>query len=196
MFWHDIDAIKERMQGLHCLLLKMDQNIEKVLGQAQERSECKCSEEIRESLEDAFCSDNVYSSINRINEKLNTLIEDVDRERAVVLAQKTIERFEDYMKNVDKLHTMINEFKGCVSIARAAIADKKEMDEMRTILKNMIETCQKYYNYQKNVSDQYFKIDAIYKSVCDQKEEEKVKPKKPKRKPSKVKKASPPAQSE
>lgn len=53
MFWHDIDAI------LHCLLLKMDHNVEKVLEQTQERSECKCSEEIRESLEDAFCSDKV-----------------------------------------------------------------------------------------------------------------------------------------
>lgn len=31
----------------------------------------------------------------------------------------------DDMKNVDKLNTMINEFKGCVSIARAAHQDRR-----------------------------------------------------------------------
>jgi hypothetical protein len=98
------------------------------------------------------------------------------------VAAKTVDKCQDYMKNVDKLNSMMNELKGCVSIARGAMADKKEMDDMRTILKNMIETCQKYYLYQKNVSDQYFKIDAIYKVLCEKEE------KKPSKKRKTVKK--------
>jgi hypothetical protein len=32
------------------------------------------------------------------------------------------------MKNIDKLNAMINEFKGCVFIARSALNERKQLD--------------------------------------------------------------------
>lgn len=42
--------------------------------------------------------------------------------------QKLIEKLEDHQKNFDKLGTMINELKGCVSLARSAVAERKQKD--------------------------------------------------------------------
>lgn len=165
MFWNDIKEIKE---GINRLLTGLEGISETNEGIAQEESD----------------------SLDRLHDKLSYLIDENTREQKVELALKTLDKFDDYMKNVDKLNEMVNEFKGCVSIARAAIADKKELDEMKTVLKGMMESCQKYYLYQKTVGDQYFKIDAIYKALC----EKEKKPRK-KRGPNKKKVTSPSTES-
>jgi len=83
---------------------------------------------IRKCFEETFESEEESNSINRIHDKLNLLIEDERREQKVELALKTLDKFEDYMKNVDKLNNMINEFKGCVSMARSALEERKKLD--------------------------------------------------------------------
>jgi hypothetical protein len=79
-------------------------------------------------LEEIFSSDDEFNTINRIHDKLNVLLSGQDRSERIMLAEKTLNKFEDYMKNVDKLNAMINEFKGCVTVARAAIAERKQKD--------------------------------------------------------------------
>lgn len=99
--------------------------------------------------------------------------------------------FEDYIKNVDKLNAMVNEFKGCISMSRAALCDRKEIDEMRAVLKNILDACQKHFNYQKSLSDQHFKINAIYKALCEKEEKKTPKKKTPVKKKEKKEKAVP-----
>jgi len=69
------------------------------------------------SFEDSLC---------RIHDKLNELLADENRKEQVKLSEKTLDKFENYMKNVDTLNLLINEFKGCVSMARASLSINKE----------------------------------------------------------------------
>jgi uncharacterized coiled-coil protein SlyX len=71
----------------------------------------------------------MQSSIDHLHDRVTDLVKDKDRIKSVALAEKTLDKFEDYMKNVDKLNGMVNEFKGCVSVARAAVADRKQIDQ-------------------------------------------------------------------
>jgi DNA repair ATPase RecN len=169
MFWNDITEMKEALTTLIDRFIEMDSRIQ---GISQDRCDAYDSQE---------------ESLNRLHDKLTCLMNADKLLRQVELSQQTLDKFEDYMKNVHKLNEMINEFKGCVSVARAAIADKKEMDDMRNTLKSMIETCHKYFNYQKTISDQYFKIDAIYKKLCEEQ------PKIPKKKVIRKKKVTSPS---
>lgn len=169
MFWNDLKDIKSAMDVLVDRFLQMD---ERVLGISQDKRDIdECNSE----------------SLDRLHDKLTTLLNDSKRIHQVDRAEIIMDKFDDYMKNVHKLNEMVNEFKGCVSIARAAIAEKKEVEDMCEVLKKMIKTCQDYFAYQKSIGDQYFKIDAIYKALCEK--EEKPKKKRPPRK----KKVTPPS---
>lgn len=75
------------------------------------------------------------------------------------------DKYNDYMKNTDKLNSMVNEFKGCISMSRGSLVEKKEFDEYRTILRNMIETFQKYYDQQKGLEYLEGKVDKIIQHV-------------------------------
>lgn len=131
MFWDDIAEMKEdvfilknTMHRIECILNRKPQD-------PNERNEIEQAianelEDIKESIQDSFCSDDESSSINRIHNKLDILLRDSDRQKAVILAEMTLDKFEDYMKNVDKLNGMINEFKGCVSMARGALSSSNE----------------------------------------------------------------------
>lgn len=194
MFWNgtkeELQGINQWMNRLTDRLIRIDDNVR---GMVQDNETRKIEdiensiEQVKESIEEAFCSEDENSSINRIHDKLNALMKGGELLKQAELSEKTLDKFEDYMKNVDKLNSMINEFKGCVAISRAAIAEKKEMDDMRIMLKNMIETCQRYFTYQNSVGAQHFKIDAIYKAVCEKESE------KPKKKGKPRKKATPPS---
>lgn len=160
MFWNDIDKLKKEIEG------------------------------IKDYLEAIFCSEDEYSSINRIHDKLNSLIEDADRQQAVLLAEKTLDKFEDYMKNIDKLNSLVNEFKGCVSLARGALEERKELDRQTQETKKLAEISQKIYESMLSFikagenleAKAYFKIDAIYKALCEDCEKKSRKtPKKPKK---------------
>jgi len=125
----EIEGIKEWMDRLTDLLLRIDTRVENLLILAQNKSDAtKVAQDINETLKETFDLDNEVSSINRIHEKLDELRYDWGRCKQVSLAEKTLEKFEDYMKNIDKLNAMINEFKGCVFIARSALNERKQLD--------------------------------------------------------------------
>ena len=119
--------------------------------------------------------------LSRINYGLENLVADADRCAQIILAEATLDKFEDYMKNVDKLNSMINEFKGCVSIARASIQERKDLEEQYAISAVSFILASE-------------KIDAIYEALCKKKEKKEPKKKKPLKK-KKVKKAAYPVSS-
>ncbi len=71
---------------------------------------------IKESLEEFFFSEEEFSPFNRLNDKLNQLIEVSRIEHRAAIGIKICDKFDDYMKNIDKLNAMVNEFKGLISI--------------------------------------------------------------------------------
>jgi hypothetical protein len=170
MFWQNIADIKVWMTGLTERLERVENDIEKILGHIQELSEKNFINETLNDcmidLRDTFSAEDEYSSINRIHDKLNTLMNDEKRIHSVELATKTLDKFDDYMKNVNKLNVMINEFKGCVSLARGALGERKELDKQHNV------------HYQTES-----KIDAIYQYICVNKEKKSPKKRKaPKKK--------------
>src|SRR5258706_1084092 len=187
MFWNDIKEIKEWMDRLTDRIIRIYHNVEKLVGYHQQTREMSGilsaipsaiemhSLNVKKSIEEAFSSEDEFSSINRIHDKLNTLIEDLDRKEAVELAIKTLDKFEKYMENVDKLNAMINEFKGCISMARDAIAERKELDAEFQEMKKVSSIAKDIYNsmlsFIKSADNfeqrNYFKLDAIYKEICE-----------------------------
>ena len=78
------------------------------------------------------------NSVNEMNGRLgrleNTLLElEYKNSRDAIDFAAAIgnikDKFDNYMKNIDKLNLLVNEFKGCVSIVRACLHDKKEQDD-------------------------------------------------------------------
>lgn len=98
--------------------------------------------------------------------------EEVDKE-SVILAEKTLDKFEDYMANVDKVNTMINEFKGCVSLARAALEERKDLEKQTGEMKRFVEMSTEIHKSmsefihasQKIRHEAHFKIDYIYRKI-------------------------------
>jgi hypothetical protein len=199
MFWNDIAEMKEWMSGLTDRLVRIDETIashshrlvkidhsfESIRGKIEEKSHvCEIREDIKQCLEEEFFSEDYFNPINKIHDKLDSLIKDTDRQKAVLLAEKTLDKFEDYMKNVDKLNSMINEFKGCVSIARSAIAERKQLDEDVKEMKKVSDISQKIHRSMLSfikAGDElqergYFKLDAIYKAICEPNEKKSRKP--------------------
>ena len=78
-------------------------------------------ENIKETIDESLDTTEEYSQINIIQEKLNNLLEDENREEKVRLARATLDKFEDYMKNVDKLNVLVNEIKGIAAMTRASL---------------------------------------------------------------------------
>jgi hypothetical protein len=64
-----------------------------------------------------------------IHDKLDSLLNDDTRKDQVKLSEKTLDKFDDYMKNVDKLNVMINEFKGLVAIVRGESRVYREQNQ-------------------------------------------------------------------
>ena len=90
----------------------------------------------------AALADCLEASTSRMDDKLDTIIDDCNRENRILLAERTLDKFNDYMKNVEKLHSMINEFKGCVSMARAAMQERKKLDSStKKSTKNKVSAC-------------------------------------------------------
>jgi hypothetical protein len=163
-------------------LMRIEDSINKFIFASTEVGDLEnIKQTVKETIEDAFCSDDEYNSVNRIHDKLNLLIEDSKRCDSIVLAQRTLDKFEDYMKNVDKLNLMINEFKGCVAMARAAIGKGEVLAQEVEGLKNLAEISLKIYQSMhsfiktaENMNHEpFFKIDQIYKIICCKKEKQK-----------------------
>lgn len=192
MFWDDIKDIKEWMSGLTDRLVRVEETIEKLLGQSQERSEIYwSSNDLKECVKEAIYEEE-GPSIDRIHDKLNDLVKDSDRKEAVLIAQKTLDKFEDYMKNVEKVNVMINEFKGCVSMARGALGERKELIKEVEEMKKLTAIAQQIYKSMLDFiragetikKEAHTKIDAIYWAVCEKKEQKPAKKRKTVKKPA------------
>lgn len=157
MFWHDIKDIKEWMVTIAARLTEIQ------MRHLENEDESKSDK------------DDFEESIGRLHDKLNTLLTDGHRVAEVAIAQKTLDKFEDYMKNVDKLNEMINEFKGTVSLARAAIAERKEQQKEYEDLKDLAKISKKIFESMQDFiragdeleKKNYFKLDAIYRKICE-----------------------------
>lgn len=109
MWWNEGKVIKE-------LLEKLTVRLDRIEGQLLEGSQYQ-----------HFMS--VEESVGCVRDQLNELLNDDKRQKAVELATKTLDKFEDYMKNVDKLNGMINELKGVASMARASVAEIRKSND-------------------------------------------------------------------
>ncbi len=131
MWWNNLKEIKKDIAILKSAIAR----IEGLFHEDQFRYNCGYIDIgliIQKCFQDAFESEEEFNSINRIHDKLNLLIDDERRKQEIELSLKTLDKFEDYMKNVDKLNNMINEFKGCVSLARSALEERKQLDAQKS----------------------------------------------------------------
>ena len=144
MFWDDIKEIKSTLQFFQDKIIEISTELNTVKNLLMKE---KCEEaaktmrfqrieqtvnDIEDKIDFNICSDEPENLFNQIHDKLRTLTQDEKRQEQVRLAIRTLDKFEDYMKNVDKLNAMINEFKGCVSMARAAFEESKKPRKVRT----------------------------------------------------------------
>ncbi len=189
MFWDDISEVKKYVKSiqhdLRCLLVRpIAQNHipQGVLTEEHEGDLTRLEniehslEEIKESLQETLDITDDNSFFNRIHDKLNKLLTDEKRNEAVELASKTLDKFEDYMKNVDKLNLMVNEIKGLVSICRACLSEKKEFETLLQDIRIIAESVsfnndesKKNAEYSLSLHNQHFKIDALYKELIEKK---------------------------
>lgn len=102
-----------------------------------DRDELK--ELVKEALEEALYEDDEYSPLNRLNASVYRLMDTQQAEERFDIAVKNADKFEDYMKNVDKLNMMINEFKGLVSIVRGEVkAVQKQNDSIKKKIRKLL----------------------------------------------------------
>ena len=85
-------------------------------------------------------SEDEYSPFNSLQDKINKLLIVSKHEERMDRSIAICDKFENYMKNIDKLNQMINEFKGLVSIIRAERnCIDKESKKIRQQFKKMLE---------------------------------------------------------
>lgn len=95
---------------------------------------------VKEAIEEIFCSDDEYSYFSELSNKINKLLEVGKYEARLDVSIATCDKFEDYMKNVDRLNEMINEFKGLVSIVRGeAKAVQKQNESIKKKMRKLLE---------------------------------------------------------
>jgi hypothetical protein len=195
MFWNDIEEIKQWMiqiNGSIDCLLRVQAEISETCIKAVPLPKVieNGLNDIKECVSDLLESEDENNSFNRMHDKLDGLLADANRVQSVLMAEKTMDKFEDYMKNVDKVNSMINEFKGCVSMARGAIGEGKELQKEVEGMKSLASISQQIYNSMlsfikaaENMKHEaHFKMDAIYKVVCCKED----KPKKPRKSSKKL----------
>lgn len=171
-------------------LIRIDDNVQRILDRSRDNPEVcphgqldslMLESLIKDSILDTFDSIEASTPLGEVHSKLNHLIRYVDRDEKMRLDEQTMDKFDDYMRNVDKLNAMVNEFKGCVSMSRASLVDSKELVKALAEIKEAAELAHSFHAAissfmivsKKMKCDYHIKIDAIYKTLC------KKKPKRP-----------------
>jgi predicted translin family RNA/ssDNA-binding protein len=168
MWWNDIKEIKEWMITIASRLTALDVNVD-IIKQEQEDADC------------------FSDSLEKMEEKIDKIRDEFPRFEKLVNPDELVSTYE---KHIIKIEQMMLEFKGCVSMARSSIAERKELDAELKDMKNVAHIAQNIYNSMLNFiksgdnleSRNYFKLDAIYRAICEKSE------KKPKKKGKTVKK--------
>ena len=132
MFWHDIKEMKSWLCHLTDQLINIQNELAKLKyspAYSMEFEKSTMKEWIKEAIIEIFFSEEEYSPFNNLDDKINKLLEVKKCENNMAISIKIADKFENYMKNIDKLNQMINEFKGCVAIARSVLEERKKLNE-------------------------------------------------------------------
>lgn len=185
MFWNDLAEIKSRLKNIEQKIDRDSSMLNTIFLNIRPAGVVTEENEFDESV-----------TLSQVNNSLCEVLDTVEAMESKLLSVEVVDKFDDYMKNVDKLNTMVNEVKGCVAVARASLQDRKDydafMERMDEAIK-YVKSCrdeivkskkeaQSCMEYSKSLSNQYFKIDAIYRALVEEKPEKKKpgRPKKPK----------------
>ncbi len=174
MWWNDIREIKEWMVTIASRLTGLDVNVDI----------------IKQTLEGTDGYNCFSDRLEEMEEKIDKIREEFPRFEKLVNPDELVSTYE---KHIIKIEQMMLEFKGCVSMARSAIAERKDQEKEFEELKNTTRVAKDMYQAMSNFitagniieKQKFFKLDAIYRKICEP--EEKKAPKK--RKPAKEKAA-------
>lgn len=143
MWWNDIKEIKDWMETIAAKLvaIQMDDNC--------------FSDRI----------DDIMMGIANIGNELPKFHQLINPEETLTL----------YAKHIDKISEMMLEFKGIVSMARASMAERKEQQREFEELKDLSKIAKEIYNSMQQFiktgneleDKKFFKLDAIYRKVCE-----------------------------
>ena len=173
MWWNDIKEIKEWMITIASRLTNLDVNVD-IIKQTQE---------------DANGFNCFSDRLEEMEEKIDKIRDEFPRFEKLVNPEELVSTYE---KHITKIEQMMLEFKGCVSMARSSIAERKELDAELKDMKNVAQIAKDIYNsmhtFIKSADNfeqrNYFKLDAIYREICEKTAQ------KPKKKGKTVKKTA------
>lgn len=167
MWWNDIKEIKGWLERLTQRLTNLEENVRGLTQEKEEREEQPSAEDLYDRLGEILqACENTEREIPKLSKLVNP------EELAYT-----------YEKHIYKIESMMLEFKGCVSMARAAVAERKEqqkefeeLKDLSRISKDIYKSMQSFINAGNQIEQKnYFKLDAIYRKICEIDEE---KPKK------------------
>jgi hypothetical protein len=175
MWWNDILDVKTELSKLTDRISRLTSAVIELSNNPKTETFDRKMEDLKEFVITFLSSEEEFSPLNCIHEKLDVLVDDTDRKEEVAIALQTLDKFENYMKNLEKLNMLVNEFKGCVTLARGAIEERKELDKQTEETKKLAQISQEIYrsmasfvNAGKNIEQvAHFKLNAIYNAVCE-----------------------------
>lgn len=162
MFWDDIREIKTWLFKLEKKIdatnSKFDHFVENASTPEYNLESIEHNVEvIKELISDVFDLEEENNTINRLHDKLNEILRDEKRLEKVQLAANVGDKFDDYMKNVDKLNALVNEVKGVASMSRANLHDKN-IDGLNRCMKEVLERAENVEKFMEEVNCTLFDI--------------------------------------
>lgn len=156
MWWNDIKEIKDWMVTIASRLTGLDVNVDI----------------IKQTLDESEEFDSSFHRLEEMEEKIDKIREGLPKLEKLVNPDHVAEAYE---KHISKLESMMLEFKGCVSMARAAVSERKEQQKEFEDLKELAKISKQIYNSMQSFIDagnqlehkNYFKLDAIYRKICE-----------------------------
>ena len=121
------------IKSFFSIALMNDTNENSALSEKdQDNSKEGVKELFLESLEEFFFSDNHFYTFNLLRENVEKLLEVSKYEERLDRSIAVCDKFEDYMKNIDKLNQLVNEFKALVAITRGQYVKGGNYDNTTT----------------------------------------------------------------
>lgn len=182
MIWNDITEIRSELKKISSILasqsaqllhLRVDLNTVSPIACDVLKDIQKFFEEMKEKLGSRDDENLIHEKLDdireakcdyeRIHDKLNALLADERRLEKVQLAMTVGDKFDDYMKNVDKLNAMVNEIKGVSSMTRASLHSPQILDILSRVS-----------NLEKSAAFSEKALKSILKAVRPPKKKKKV----------------------
>jgi hypothetical protein len=135
MFWNDIADLKEWAVTIVSRLTDLQMKMDSIIQEQEHReSFVKVPEDLERNLE-----------------RLDVVLK---------ISESSFDKVERYINNLEKYNGMINELKGCVSLARGAVLDRKEADSEQSLRVNQL-----IYHVETLVKDNCKIIDLFHKNI-------------------------------